>query len=176
MILNKKFIEFLIEINITIEQYMFMSLIYLGELNTVRDYGMCFSKEMIIDDLIEREYLLSNGSDLITTQKFDKFIVQDDELAATKVWKIWWGVIDVNGKKYSAKGMDYDDFVIMYSNIIKSDVSRHNEIVEITTNFVKSTPVCPMALKKYIGTRYFDDIADTYSNTKFNDSSFIKDR
>ena len=120
---------------------------------------------------------ISNHNDIYSiypTSKFTKLFIEDVDIAAEEIWSIWYPRVKVKieGKSYSSKGIDYDDFVLKYRSITKNVFKRHLEILNITKNYVKGNPQCLMSLRKYVGTRYFDDIADEYTEER-SDNDFI---
>jgi hypothetical protein len=182
--IDRKFVDFLLKNKITAECYFIVDCIYNQKHKKLSEY---LENSLMDSELrtclynlehakfIKADYRIDNLKSIILTDKFYKIFLEDIEYAAEEIWYMWYPKqrLVVQGGNYSTKGIGFEDFVLSYKKITRGLADRHLEIKEITKNYIDSNPTPQMQLKKYIETRYFDDIADDYS--KANDD-FIEVR
>lgn len=173
--IDVKFIKFLTEHKISAEAYIVIWCLYKQEFEKLNSYIKQFTTENdLYFKLVELEtckfikkgWSIDNLTEVEVTDKFRKLFIQDNDEAANEIWSIYYPKIEIviQGRSYSPKGLDYDDFVLMYRGITKGVLKRHQGILEVTKNYIKANPKCLMSLKKYMGTRFFDEIKEKYKN------------
>lgn len=180
--INNRYLDFLIEHELTSIEFLILWCSYQGEyikLKKLLEKDVSYKKnilELLYNRKLIETYDMSDVHSIYPTEKFTKLFLSDIEEAANEIWELWYPKVkvNVNGKLYSSKGIDYDEFVIKYRNITRGVVKRHLEIKNITKNYVEDNPSCLMSLNKYIGTRLFDDMADEYSESKGTNDPFMK--
>ena len=179
--IQKTYIDFLTNSKISANQFLVLWCLTNSEKEILEKYlNIVKLKVEEIDDLVVKGYLLHEGSkpytmkNIYPTLEFQELLLTDTEECAMQIWHSWYKQMTFNGKKYPARNIDVDEFIITYAKIIKGNYLEHLRILNITKRYVAANPECEFGLQKYIGTRYWDSIEDEFGlNVK--QFSFIKD-
>lgn len=171
--IGNNYLDFLIEHKLSPSLFTIMWCIYNEEEDKLTQLYALPTLEKLKCNLVYRKWL---DSDNYPTEEFTKLFLKDIEEAANEIWDIWYpGIkLNINGNQFSAKGIGYDEFVLVYRKITKGIVKRHLEIKNITKNYVQRYIKPKMQLKKYIETRFFDDIASEFSKENNGNDPLIK--
>jgi hypothetical protein len=185
MITNDKSIHFLIENQITANQFLLCYLIHLKDHTTIKKYILnCKGwKHAEIDDLCEKNYLTNfnpqrmKGGKLVqsydtdyimVTPKFDSLMIDEID-AAKEFWDNYPAFFDViQGKKnISAKNVNYDKFCEYYNSIIKGNNVKHKEILDIVQKWKQENRgFATMTLEKFLQSKHYEDLKKKYDKPK----------
>jgi hypothetical protein len=144
-----EYVKFLAKHNLTSNQFLILSLTKAKRFDLLYEYihslmenssevwntvGALSRTE--IDDLIKKGLVLNlNKEDnyyldqFTTTDKFDKMFKTVDFSGAVEFWTAYPQVILVDGKKYNAKNVNKDEFLLAYTNSIGNSKELHNKVL-----------------------------------------------
>jgi hypothetical protein len=140
MILEEQYVKFLIEHDLTQNQYLLLHLIYKKRIDLVMLYKNRFPTEdgtmigeYFTKDLYTRGFLedvIEKGKKVVrVTEKFLYIIINKYE-AANQIYEIYPTFLDSNGTHIPLKSMDINVFANIYDSAIMSNVKEHLEVIE----------------------------------------------
>lgn len=168
---DEKYFKFLINNNMTAEQFLFcyaLSTIdrnhkfinrYVSEVNSLTDQEF--------NDLVERGYMLDFNADghkyhdsLVVTDKFKESIIVDEEDAFNELWKTYPMRLQqgINGNYPMAKTTEMGKEALQrkYAKYISSDMQKHLRVMEVLKWF-KERQKITVGIEKFVKNQLWED-------------------
>jgi hypothetical protein len=119
-----------------------------------------------LEDLIDRGYIINRGKSnkyeldyLVLTPKFTDSVLVNIHTAPKEIWNEYPRLISVEGKEFSAKSCDFDEFCDLYLKAINWDISEHQRVKEaVKTIKEQGGNYAKMGIKKWVGSRQWDEM------------------
>jgi len=180
MLLEDKYIDFLIENDITQNQYLLLHLIFKQRLDLIQKYKNHFptdDKTMIgqyfITDLYKKGFLENtqiNGKTVIrVTEKFLSIII-DKHIAAEQIYEIYPSYMESNGNHIPLTSMDRNIFAQIYNEAILSNVKEHLEVLEDIKYGIEHK-LLNLGIEKFVKSKYWL----TIRKLRINDSIKVQE-
>ena len=174
MIDIEELIDLLEKDEINSDQFLLVYLFIVDDLKNLKKFlklkekrNEKFTPEQL-KELEDKDIIINhneNGFDtanIIINPKYSERFTVDEEEAGDEIWQCYFKWLFINGREVPAKSMDYDEFINIYSRIIKNSKTKHQRILNITKNYVNSRKYAEMGIEKYIRSRYYDEIESKY--------------
>lgn len=137
MILLEPYIKFLIEHDLTQDQFLLLELLYHNRIDLIRKYkkqfptddGTMISK-YLISKLVDKEFLLVKNNQYALGNKFIEIYVTP-EIATNEIFNLYPPfIIKDNGVQVPLTSMDRNIFKNIYIRKIKYNLKEHKEILK----------------------------------------------
>lgn len=172
----KSLVILLNRLDITVEQFLFLTLTYdrmHASLYAYIENNKGFSKEGI-DDLVEKGYIvLANAKQrdkyldsYETTEKYKKALYASDMYAASEeFWDAFPSFIVIDSKKIPAKSLDKDKFLKTYYEKIGKYPDLHVRVME-GLEYAKINSLICMGLEKWFISEQWEEALKEKENLK----------
>lgn len=100
---------------------------------------------------------------LVVTDKFKEGIFIDNDDAAEEIWSIYPKWMNINNKRQSTKSILYEEFKVLYGNLIQGNGILHKKIVECVSNYKKvekAGHIQLVGIKKFFENKIYNDIEE----------------
>lgn len=169
---TSRYVDFLVEHDISADQFILMWLIYRNDMHSILRYnekGPGF-RPSDVRRMIERGWLidLNEGDEkmiivegvykLLITESFRELILIDSDEALDDLWKLYPPFIDLDGKRVPAKSVDKDRLAADYGRIIQNDVYQHRYVKRMLEEAVKAGMIS-MGIEKWVKSRQWETVA-----------------
>lgn len=169
---TKKYVETLVRLEITPNQFLFCWLLYNKEWELMKYYMEKFGTFGIkeIHDLADKDVivLLNKGSDklipseIVVTERFAFEMIVDSEDAWEELIKTYPAKLVVNGVQFAARGMTLNDEKELkqrYTDYIKKNKYEHQNIISLVQKWKdKNGGFAVMKIDKFITSKYWLDL------------------
>lgn len=136
MMNTENYVSFLIEHNLTQEQFLLLILLKERRLDLIKLYKEKFQIEnsliskYFINDLIKKEFLVKINEQLFVGEKFLEIFINDYQ-AALEIYELYPSFITLNtGVQVPLKTMDINVFKEIYALKINNDLKEHFKVIE----------------------------------------------
>jgi hypothetical protein len=135
----KELVDFLAKHRLSSDQFLFMFLIYTEDYTSLYKYTENVKGLMPqeIQDLVRRGYLINANRDpdqywadsFVVTETFTSEIFKNANDAASEFWNTYPSVIYVDGRRFSGKTADKEEFFERYMKKIGYSNRRHSKVM-----------------------------------------------
>ena len=183
MIDATKLVDFLSQLKITANQYLFCHLLYTKEFDTLRkyvtssytikekEYDLRFTEEEI-KDLVDRGYVVklfnkNSPSSYMVTDKFSRKLFIEIDEAGEQLWDTYPKTLKIDGIIQSTRTCDKEEVLELYAKRIKFSLEKHKEIMILLNKYkvlVKDGRMNGMGIEKWIKGENWDVVKEVSLN------------
>lgn len=179
----KELVEFLAKHRLTSDQLLFMFLIYSEEYSLLYQY--CEQVKGLhpeeVQDLVRRGYLVNMNDkanqywadSFIVTEKFTSEIYKHAEDAALEFWNTYPSPLYIEGRAYSTKGVDKEEFIELYMKKIGFSKRLHKRVMD-TLAYAIREGTANMRIDKWFKGKPWEEFANkkTGIESHYGDKEF----
>lgn len=137
MILVNQYVEFLIDNNLTQDQYLLLTLLHQNKLDLIQKYKKAFPNiegsmisKLAIKDLIHRKFIIPSGKNNYKIGiKFLEIFVTPEK-AVDEIYDIYPAFLDNKGVSIPLTSMDKRIFKEIYIPKIMGNIKEHNKVLK----------------------------------------------
>ena len=160
MILIDRYVNFLIDNQITERQFLGMYLAYTKRRDLSELYkkkitgGMKIIPKNEIPELIKKGFLkIDEGGNAVLTDKFKNIFV-DKHIATEQIYEIYPSFIYSNGVQIPLSTMDRNVFANLYEIAIMGSLEEHEEII-LDIKYGKEKELLNIGIEKFLKSKYW---------------------
>jgi hypothetical protein len=168
---TNKYINFLCKHKITAGQFLLLYLTLTKDMGNLYKYVHEVKPwdKKDTKDLEERGYLInmntgdnSFGDMYVVQEKFYKEMWVDLDFAGEELWETYPAFFIISGgKKLPARSCDKDKLVSNYHRLIKTNMKKHKEVIELLKIAVSRNEI-NMGIEKWVGSEQWKILKEEY--------------
>lgn len=167
-------LEMLISHRLSADEYICCYLVYVKDFPYMHRYlteheGGHFPEHMV-RKLVQRGYLIDGNSphdprkyvdQYIVTDKFTQGVLIDTDIAAEQLWNAYPKIVHFSdgSKTFPGRNVSPEVLAVMYRQVIKSDLRKHNRIMEALAWAVENNQI-HSGIKSWVATRQWETIEE----------------